>query len=530
MGKLKVLIVDDEYLIRNLLKMRINWEEQDLEIIGEASNAQEALDMVDIQRPDIIFTDIYMPHMNGIEFSKRVLNNYPDIKIVVVTGHDEFDYAQQSIKIGISDFILKPIRASDLLDVTGKLKRKIHEKRIRDTELEKLKQELEQNFPYLKEKFLYQWLKGTLSVEEIHEKATYFTLPVLLFGQTYQLAVIEISSSSGKQTEEQLILLGMECKKYIETFFRQDSQVILISETWNRMVFISFREERNLIDDCESLKTLLINSFPCFVNIGIGSSRKSVQKVHLGYQEANRALHYKAFVGHNQVVCFEDIVGNKEDHYRSNLELLQELQFCISVGSAERAAQILSQIFDVSFSSVAQFRTAAMDVITVCQRAALEQRIEDETLNTQTLVTILAADNLPELIKMLEGYVLDVSKTIYKEHQAKAGNLISQVKEYLEHHMSNPKVGLTSTADAFFISSGHLGRLMKKETGQTFVEYLTDIRIKRAEHLLKTTDLKGYEIGEQVGITDPHYFSVLFKKTTGRSMNEYRSGKYGRDV
>lgn len=99
MGKLKVLIVDDEYLIRNLLKMRIDWEQQGMQIIGEAANASDALDFVDKHRPDIIFTDIYMPSIDGIEFSTRVLQMYPDIKVVVVTGHDEFEYAHKSIKI-----------------------------------------------------------------------------------------------------------------------------------------------------------------------------------------------------------------------------------------------------------------------------------------------------------------------------------------------------------------------------------------------------------------------------------------------
>lgn len=526
MEKLKVLIVDDEYLIRNLLRMRINWEEQGLMIVGEASNAQEALDMVDELKPNIIFTDIYMPYINGIEFSSRVLKKYPDIKIVVVTGHDEFEYAQQSIKIGISDFILKPIRASDLLHVTEQLKRKIDEERRRDLEVEKLKQELERNFPYLREKFLYQWLKGTLSIEEINEKSAYFTFPLFHSRAAYQVAVIEIYSSSEKQTEEQIILLGMKCRNRIEAFFSQDSHVIILPEAQDRVVIISFSEDSDFIGDCESLKLILIDSLQCFVSIGIGRKRSNIQEANLGYQEANRALQYKVFVGHNQVICFEDIIEGRKDHYRSKSELLQQLQFYISVGSPERAAQMLTQIFDASFSSISHFRTAAMDVITECQRAVMEREIEDEhILNTETIVSILTADNLPELKRILERYVHNVSNTINIVNQAKAGNLISQVKEYLEHHMSDPKVGLASTAAVFFISPGHLGRLMKKETGLTFVEYLTDIRMKKAELLLKMTDLKGYEIGEQVGITDPHYFSVLFKKTMGRSMNEYRTGK-----
>lgn len=526
MEKLKVLIVDDEYLIRNLLRLRIDWEQQGMTIIGEASNAGEALELIDNEKPDIIFTDICMPFMDGIEFSGMVLEKHPEIKIIVVTGHDEFEYARRSLKLGVIDFILKPIRASELLSVTDKVKSKIYEERSRDQEMEKLKEELERNLPYLKEKFLNQCLMGALSLEEIHEKANYFKIPVCLGEGLFQIAVIEVSSAFAEQTEEQMILLKMKCRNKAEAFFQADSKVIVLLDTKNQIVIISFNQDADFVSDCELLKANLVNAYPCFINIGIGRKYEHIQEVHLGYQEASRALQYKAFVGKNQVVYFEDVIDNKGEQYHSNSDLLQKLQFYISVGSSEGASQIVSRIFDVSFSSVSQFRIAAMDVITECQHAAIEQQIENEfVFDKETLVSILTADNLPELKKTLANYVLSLSGAICSKNQAKEGNLISQVKDYLENNMSDPELGLASTAAVFFVSPGHLGRLMKKEIGQTFVEYLTNIRMKRAETLLKTTDLKGYQVGEKVGITDPHYFSILFKKTIGRSVNEYRSSK-----
>jgi two-component system response regulator YesN len=185
---------------------------------------------------------------------------------------------------------------------------------------------------------------------------------------------------------------------------------------------------------------------------------------------------------------------------------------------------LLKQILAAPFSNTAQFRMAAMDVITECQRAAMEQQLEDEQVfNQEAVAMMLMAEHLPDLRAMLEQHVRAISGVIKAKRQAKEVNLIDQVKAYLEEQMKNAEVGLSSTAAAFYVSPGHLGRLMKKETGQTFVEYLTQLRMKKAESLLKQTDLKGYEIGEQVGIPDPHYFSVLFKKQFGRSMNEYRN-------
>lgn len=527
MEKRKVLIVDDEHLIRNLIRMRIDWEQQGFEIVGEASNAREALEQVERLKPDVIFTDIYMPNIDGIELSRRVLEKHPKMKIVVVSGHDEFEYAQQSIKMGIFDFLLKPVRASDLLQVTDNLKLKMDEERNRDHELARMKEELERNFPYLREKFLFQWLKGSLSREEVLEQAEYFNLPAIRrHGGAHQIAVVEVAPASENHTEEQLTYLWLACKHHIEAFFREDPLVTLLSDTRDQFVVISFHPEGDLAATCESLMARLVNGGKCRANIGVGRKREDLQEAHLGYQEACQAIRYKAFVGNNQVVCFEDMVDSREQAYRSNPELLRQLQFYVSVGSSERAAQMLARIFEVTFSSVSQFRMAAMDVITECQRAAMEQQIEGEQgFEKETLVSVITADNLPELLQTLERYVLSVSETIHTKKQAKEGNLISQVKAYLEQNMGDPQIGLASTAAAFFVSPGHLGRLMKKETGQTFVEYLTNLRMKKAEILLKTTDFKGYEIGEQVGIPDPHYFSILFKKATGRAMNEYRNGK-----
>lgn len=527
MEPLKVLIVDDEYLIRNLLRMRIDWERQGMAIVGEASDAQEALELTERLRPDIVFTDIYMPKMDGIELSRIVLDHYPHMKIVVVTGHDEFEYARQSIKLGISDFILKPIRASELLNVTDKLRESIQEERLREHELVKLREEMERNLPYLRERFVNQWLHDVMTEGKIKEQFRLFGIPVPLREDGLRVAILEVIAPAAQRTEERLILLRMECMKQIETFYRHHPHVITVTDTYNRMVVLSLSPAANFVEEVERLQEGLIRLAGIEVTVGIGRQQVRWADACQSYREACRALHYQAFAGKNQVICFEDLILEVgERPYRSDAELLQQLQFYVSVGAEEQAILLLEQMLSAPFSDISQFRMAAMDIITECQRAAIEQQIEDErAFDTEALAAMLAARYLPELKIMLEQHVRGVTRIIQAKRQAKEGNLIDQVKVYLEENMGNSEVGLASTAMAFFVSPGHLGRLMKKETGQTFVEYLTQSRMKRAEMLLKQTDLKGYEIGERVGISDPHYFSVLFKKNTGRSMNEYRNVK-----
>ncbi|KAA8755310.1 response regulator [Paenibacillus sp. UASWS1643] len=584
---LKVLIVDDEYLIRNLLRMRIDWEQQGMVIVGEASDAAEALDQVELLRPNIVFTDIYMPKMDGIELSRLLMERYPSLKIVVVTGHDEFEYARQSVKLGISDFILKPIRASELLQVTAKLRAAIEQEVGREYELMKLREEMKQSLPYLRERFVNQWLSHVVPEDELHEKAQFFGIPISSGEPGLRIAVIEVEVAVPKvkiaapevyphlpdishqvheayqarqphqfsqvqrepqhdqthisrhQTEahpqpaeEIHILLRMVGMKQVQAFYPQDSHTLIVMDPHNRIVVLSFGADTEFANQVQQLQeelqhTLKLEGCEVDVTVGIGQWQSRWGKACVGYREACRALDYQAFVGKNQVICFEDLVieGGKRP-YHSDAQLLQQLQFYVSVGAGEEAVLLLERMLSVPFSDVSQFRMAAMDVVTECQRAAIEQQIDGEhALNKEAVAAIFTADHLPELKSMLDQHVRNVSDVIQAKRQAKEGNLIDRVMAYLDENMGNAEVGLSSTAAAFYVSSGHLGRLMKKETGQTFVEYLTQLRMKNAELLLKQTDMKGYEIGEQVGIPDPHYFSVLFKKHIGRSMNEYRNVK-----
>lgn len=536
MERLKVLLVDDEYLIRNLLRMRIDWQEQSMQIVGEASDAAEALEQVELLHPDIVFTDIYMPKMDGIELSGLILKRYPNIKIVVVTGHDEFEYARQSVKLGISDFILKPIRATELLQVTTKLRAAIEQERGREYELTKLREEMKRSLPYLKERFVNQWLQGVLHEEEVREQLHFYRIPIAADHPQSRVAIIEVQAALPSQaetsTEEVHILMRMDGLKHVQAYYQQDIYKIIVMDTHNRIVILATQPDAKLTEQAEKLLEelrclLKVDGSEADVTIGIGQLYSGWESVCIAYREACRALDYQTFVGKNQVICFEDLViesDKRSQPYRSDKGLLEQLQFCISVGAGEEAVSLLKQILATPFSNTAQFRMAAMDVITECQRAAMEQQLEGEQVFNQEAVSImLMAEHLPDLRAMLEQYVRAISGVIKAKRQAKEVNLIDQVKAYLEEQMSNAEVGLSSTAAAFYVSPGHLGRLMKKETGQTFVEYLTQLRMKKAESLLKQTDLKGYEIGEQVGIPDPHYFSVLFKKQFGRSMNEYRN-------
>lgn len=531
MPSLKIFIVDDEYLIRNLIKMRIKWEELDMEIVGESPDARQALEMIDALVPDIIFTDICMPFMDGIEFSKNVIEKYPHVKIVVITGHDEFDYAKRSIKLGISDFLLKPINAEEIKRVALELKRKIEAERTQIKAYEKLKQHLEQNLPYIKEKFMIQLLQGELSASEIADKLVYFRLDVNPCSDYFQTAVVEVSSSIKVKDagEENSILLDIQCAERIRQITREDDYTWTFFDNSRKIVLMSNNEALDLTECCEAIKTMIINSCNCFVCIGIGSRVHGIENIKISYREACDALNYKVVIGKNQVINYSDITYSNEVSRRSIPNKAEKIDFYIKAGMKEKMYELIEELFAedcyCSAVTVENLRLEAFDVLSACMHVLLELKIDGSSLweyPTQAYEQVSRIDNLVELKSYIKSLITRVINKVHSINEKKANSLIMQICDYIQCNMSNSELSLSAVAKEFFISPSHLCRLFKQGTNQTFVEYLTKVRMERAVKILMESNLKVYEIGEKIGINDSHYFSIIFKKYTGCSINEFR--------
>ncbi|KNY27808.1 response regulator [Pseudobacteroides cellulosolvens] len=531
MSSLKVVIVDDEFLIRNYLKRRVCWEELGMEIAGEASSAREALDLIDQIIPDIIFTDICMPFMDGIEFSKAVVEKFPHIKIVIITGHDEFDYVKRSIKLGISDFLLKPVNPEEIRKVALELKSKIEMERTHIKEYEKLKQRLDESLPYMQEKFLNEILLGELDQHEIVDKMAYFKIIMNEQSDVFQTAVVEVSDSVGgpHDREEELILLAMKCSDLIRQVLKEDLFVHVFFDNSRKIVILSNNESLDLTDCCETIKALLINRCKCFVSIGIGNKIHGLKNIKVTYREACDALNYKVVIGKNQVVNYNDITYNSDQSWRGIPNKGEKLDFFIKTGMKYKAIELIDELFSESCFNLSitieNLRLEAFDIISTCMRVLLEFKIDTSSLwgkNTKPYEDVFRMDNLLEMKDYLKSLLEKVINKIHSFNERKANILIVQIQEYIEQNMHDSNLSLSTIAKEFYVSPSHLCRLFKQETKQTVVEYITRQRMEYAKKILKETNLKVYQIGEMVGINDPNYFSTIFKKFTGLSVNEFR--------
>lgn len=526
---LKVMIIDDERLVRDLLKACIDWAELGMTITAESGSAVEGLELVDKLIPDIIFTDICMPVMDGLEFSRKVLKKHPGIKIVILTGHDEFEYVQDSIKLGIVDFLLKPIDDVEIRETALSVKEKLLSERLQKEDYERLREQLQQNMPYLREKFLNELVQGNIALDTVTEKAAYFdiTLPKDVF----QIVVLELlnEEESGLTDEERRLILKMGCLEQLKSFFCNKALNVFF-DSRERIVILINDGCVDVCECCESIKEMLIRSLNCSICIGIGNIHSNIDNLHISYREACDALRYRFIIGKNQVISFADICPADEEPF-IDCELMDSYCFYLKSGLRNKAEELVGTVFSelrTKASSRDIVRVLSCNFIADALNVLLElgiRQVEVFKDGIQPFESIFKLDSLSEIENHIKGISSDVAQAAGKLHGKKARKLINDVREYINCSFSNPDLTLSEVARRFYINPSYLSRTFKEEIGMNFIDYLAKQRMERSIKLFHETDKKAYQIAAEVGINDPQYFSVCFKKYTGISVNDFKKGK-----
>jgi two-component system response regulator YesN len=526
---LRVLVVDDEHMVRGLLKRCIDWKEIGMEIVGEASCSQEALELVERLNPDIIYTDICMPYMDGIEFSRLVFEMHPEIKIIILTGYEEFEYAKRSIKLGIADFLLKPVNDEEIRKSALLIKEKIQSERFHSDEYNTLKRMLEENRPYLKEKFLNEFIQGEMPAWEISEKQAYFNLD--FESGLFQVAFLEMEQPGAGigQGTEQKLLLRMQCMDAAKQYFRDDARIMLFFDNTQRIVVLSTDADIDFTECCEILRIMLVNKFKCILSIGIGNRFSGRENIRQACGEAFYALSYSAVLGKNQVISYNAVGLSQKKKISMKGTMFNEFEFYLKAGLSQKAAELFGcACDDVSpdgGNAVEDLWVLASNVLSEILSVMNETGLKLGDVfedGHEPFQNIFRIHSLPEMKEYMASVICRTGSLLEKLKSRKVNKIISEVKEHISANLSDPELSLSSTASRVYLNPSYLSRIFKQETGQTFIEYLTKARMELAIGLLAQTDLKAYEIAERIGMQDPHYFSFSFKKYTGISINEYR--------
>lgn len=525
---LKVLVVDDETLVRELIIRCVNWKELGLEIAGTAGTAQEALERVEELEPDILFTDVRMPVMTGLELGRSVLENHPEIKVIVVSGYDEFSYVNEGLKMGIFDYILKPIKQEVLQEVACRARDAILEERQHQEEFSRLKQEFEQNAGLIKKKQL-ELLVTSNETETILERLEYFGVQWNCFVNQVAAVEFEGADEEGEEngTEQELMHL-VQFTMLIEDFFTPYTNIFTFERGLQRIVIINNQMEEGFEGLCNCLKQRLMEEMHTVIRIGIGELYPDIRQLRISYVEARDALKCSFSFGLEQSACYRDISRDMGEDAGIQDSFVNKIGYYLRQGMDGEVQKILKESYDsmkchaiTKEKGIVLSMQYMMEMISAL--AELKVPAEYMTDNEARMIgNLMTKNSLEEIQAYLGDVAAGVSGAILKQNEAYNRDVVKKVEVFLEENYGNPEISLAEIARTMYVNPNYLSRAFKKKTGQTFREYLMRIRMQNAMRLLRQTDLRSFEVAERVGIVDPSYFSVCFKKVCGMSVQEFK--------
>lgn len=522
----KVMLVDDEILIRENIRDCVDWEREGFIYCGDASDGEVALPMIEQLIPDILITDIKMPFMNGLELSTIVRQRMPSIKIIILSGHDEFEYARSALRIGVEEYCLKPVTSTDIIQLLHTVSEKIDQERLELQRIEKLRKNESNQITLSQEKLLGELCSGLISTSEAIHTAS--SLSINLIARYYAVAFSDARCPVNATTISPDII--HEAESLLHERLSEHCGPLFFKRSRTEMVWILKGDSKEQLQQLllklqTDFKAYVENQSACTLAISVGSIQDRLQGVHLSFLDAEDDKHWRR-QSHQNSRAFNEAIGMSLE-LAAFLDRNQFLDF-LRLGSSSQLEAFLIPFTDklnaVNWQSSQYGYYILNDLTLEVFRAAKEiyrsLEVSEETLlqHQQRIGAISSQKEACDyLAKLAEQFWL--WRTSSSDRYAE---MISQVKDYLHHNFDKDYLSLQECAKHVRVSPSHLSKVFSQETGQTFMTYLTHTRMRKAMELLHSTNYKSYEIAHKVGYNDAHYFSNLFKKVTGLTTTEYR--------
>ena len=532
----KVFLVEDEIVVREGIRNSIHWDKTPYILTGEAADGELALSMIQEIKPDILITDIRMPFMDGLTLSRIVKQNLPAIKIIILSGHDEFEYAREALSVGVDEYLLKPVSVQEMLGAMDLLAKKIDQEKRELLDIQDLKAKIKSSADILRDKLLHDFVSGKIDSADFIEKGKEFGLDLL--GRSYIAAVIGIICPQKK--EGQLY----SARKIIESVMGQYGDSIWFSENKTRFVLLiretgeNSEAKKNVYSIAEAIKYEIENSTDCKVAAGIGVPAGRLGETVNSFSTAEKILNYELSAGLTQISdssllpagegTFDPagLLNINGDMFFTKLKyapkkdidtIVQEYLSMIGNNWGE-APMLVFFLFGEIIVSASKIAEALGGDLREIVPFSLKQD------NIQKIIS--SPEKFAEAVRSLLAVLFEFRDT---HTVGRYKSVIVKAREYIDSNFSSPEISLFSTAAYVGISPNHLSTVFVQETGENFSGYLTRVRMDKAKFLLKNTAMKSVDIANETGINDPQYFSYIFKKNTGLSPREFRKNGQNRE-
>jgi two-component system response regulator YesN len=520
----KVFLVEDEIVAREGIRDNVDWKSAGFEFSGEAPDGEIALPMIEAVRPDVVITDIKMPFMDGLQLSKIIREHMPRAKIIILSGHDEFQYAQAAVKIGVTEYLLKPVSSQDIQVSLQKLAAQLDQERKELEDLVQLRAQVEDNLALMRERFLLRLvLGGESSVEAIDHS---HQLELELIARAYLVLLIQVQAQDFIDRfnfEEYLRLESL-----IASLASSSPDVFLTRkdlEEWILVVKGDSPEE--VLNNARFFANLLRREVEaksgCPVFIGIGTPQQRLGDLPRSFAEAVEQVKTLA----SEAMTLQDAdKSEKSELLKLDRSVLENY---LKSGDAEEFDAFFQAYIRPLDDAVQRSRLVKHYILVEIVLTTI-QFMRDLLENPEQLMAtifdseplLIATESVDQFTEVIRRII--TSALLLRDSQVghERAMVIQLAKSYLEEHYFDPELSLNEVASQVNLSSSHFSVVFSHETGQTFRDYLANIRIDRAKELLRTTNLKCSEVAYRCGYSDPHYFSSAFKKFTGIPPQKFR--------
>ncbi|HJB89452.1 MAG TPA: response regulator [Candidatus Blautia excrementigallinarum] len=539
---LKTFLAEDEIVVRENIKKMVPWEQYGFELVGEASDGEMALPLIKKLKPDLLITDIKMPFMDGLTLCKVVKKELPDIKIVILSGYDDFNYAKEAIGIGVEDYLLKPITKNAFLERLCEIRSRYEYEKSQREYYEQFHREMQEYEQNSSRDFFEGLISGTMDMGEMYERADKLGLDIVAEAYNILIFTLESENAAAGQSETYSEWEARALEK-IEGLFADHSYAMLFrNNVFSYGVLVKEQKDnpgKNTRDCVESIREILSDApagQPWFIAAGELVERLSNMKHSYNTAAQTYARRY-LYDGH--ILYYRDLkeeeLAKDDGRYLKKVDINAMdpaiIQKFLGSGLKEETGNFVRDYFhaigkepmtSMVFRSyvILNVRFSVLSFLNrmgYCASALEESDTEDalEQGGASMEAAMAYAENM--LQKAIE---------IRDENSGnKNRDILENSIEYIKTHYMDENMSLNAVAQVANISANHFSALFSQNIGQTFIEYLTGIRMEHAKELLRCTGKRASEIALEVGYKDSHYFSYLFKKTQGMTPSDYRKAK-----
>ena len=523
---LKIVIVDDEPKVLRGLRTIIERSGEEWSITGEFKNGVEALAAIINEKPDVVITDIKMPCMDGLELVERARDIAPDLKFIILSGFPDFSYAQQAIRLETIDYILKPPDYKEIIKNLQKVQKQLEEAKNKLEEQNELKYLKESASIQLKDKYFAEMIY-TSDINNIETEEQEYEC----FYKNFALFVIKLDNFTFSVFEESTDRMG------VLSAFRRDLQmaiydgggciVDLYDGSFCCLLNLNHTSPVYIKGLAREIKQKLSSIEMDNLTIGISKCYDSPDKINTAFKECLYIMKNKVFYEKNSILLFSEMrTENCCEEYPIDIEhkYIEALQF----GDYDKAIMYLSELIDkvmlISNMNSNIFKSYIMELSIMVMRTLFNDRLIDKlklpSIN-EIYKKLNMLDNISDIKDLLFSYTRAIADYFNEKNKPGCRKVINEIKSYININYFKD-ISLRQISKEFYMNESYLSDLFKRETGSSFSNYLSNIRIDQSKVLLMQDDLKIQDIAEMVGYSDSRYFIKVFRKFTGMTPSEYR--------